>query len=318
MAETVLTIGSRGSALALWQAKHVAASLEALGISTRLEVIKTTGDHLQTASLAQSAVGGIGVPAGGAAAVLESGGKGLFTKEIEEALLDGRIDLAVHSLKDLPTDVPAGLAIAAIPERESPYDAMVGVAVKDLPRGAIVGTSSERRASQLHLLRPDLRIEPIRGNVDTRLRKVREGECAASLLAVAGLSRLGWQHEIAQVFTADEMTPAPGQGALGIETRDAGQALVLCHQLDHLPTRHEVECERALLGALGGGCQLPVGALAREHNGHLKVQAIVVKPRTREHVRAELGGAAVDAASLGRELAEQLLDSGAREILKTL
>jgi hydroxymethylbilane synthase len=168
------------------------------------------------------------------------------------------------------------------------------------------------------LLRPDLRVEPIRGNVDTRLRKVREGQYAASLLAVAGLGRLGWQHHIAQIFNPDEMTPAPGQGALGIETRDAGTALMLCRQLDHLPTRHEVECERALLGALGGGCQLPVGALAREQHGRLTTQAIVVKPRTAEHVRAEIAGDAVDAASLGRDLAEQLLDLGAREILKTL
>jgi hydroxymethylbilane synthase len=314
MAETVLTIGSRGSALALWQANYVAARLKALGIAARIEVIKTMGDHLQTASMAQS----VGCSAGSAAAVLEAGGKGLFTKEIEEALLDGRIDLAVHSLKDLPTEIPPGLEIAAIPERENPYDAMVGLPLKDLPQGALIGTSSERRASQLHLLRPDLRMEPIRGNVDTRLRKVREGQYAASLLAVSGLTRLGWQHEIAQVLTADEMIPAPGQGALGIETRDAGQALLLCHQLDHVPARQEVECERALLGALGGGCQLPVGALARVEHGRLKAEAIAVKPRSLEHVRAEISGAAADAARLGRDLAEQLLDLGAREILKSL
>ncbi len=312
----MLTIGSRGSALALWQARHVAARLKALGIDSRIETIETTGDHLQTAFFTQSA--GTAGGTGAQAAVLEAGGKGLFTKEIEEALLDGRIDLAVHSLKDLPTEIPAGLLIAAIPEREDPYDAMVGRALKDLPHGALVGTSSERRASQLYLLRPDLRIEPIRGNVDTRLRKVREGRYAASLLAVAGLSRLGWRHEIAQVFTAGEMTPAPGQGALGIETRDAGQALVLCRQLDHLPTRQEVTCERALLGALGGGCQLPVGALARESAGRLHVKAIVVKPRSSTHVRAELQGNAVDAEALGQELAEHLLDLGAREILRSL
>jgi hydroxymethylbilane synthase len=314
MADAVLRIGSRGSALALWQAKYVAGRLEELGAATRVEVIRTTGDRLQTESLESTLRG----PAGNAAAVLTAGGKGLFTKEIEEALLDGRIDLAVHSLKDLPTELPAGLAIAAIPERESPYDAMVGLALNDLPRGAIVGTSSERRASQLQLLRPDLRIEPIRGNLDTRLRKVREGQYAASLLAVAGLSRLGWQQEIAQVFTADEMTPAPGQGALGIETRDTGLALELCRQLDHTPTRYEVECERALLRTLGGGCQLPVGALAREHNGKITAQAIVVKPRTCEYVRAEIAGDGVNASNLGRDLAERLLGLGAREILKTL
>lgn len=316
MGGTVLTIGSRGSALALWQANHVAARLQTLGIETRLEIIKTTGDRLQTAQFAQSA--GSSSASGAQAAVLEAGGKGLFTKEIEEALLDGRIDLAVHSLKDLPTEIPLGLEIAAIPEREDPHDAMVGLALNDLPVGALVGTSSERRASQLHLLRPDLRIEPIRGNVDTRLRKVREGQYAASLLAVAGLSRLGWQHEIAQVFTADEMTPAPGQGALGIETRAAGQALVICRQLDHGPTRCEVESERAVLKALGGGCQLPVGALARESAGRLHVRAIVVKPRSGLHVRAELEGLAVDAVALGQILAEQLMDRGACEILNSL
>ncbi len=320
----VLTIGSRGSALALWQAKHVAARLKGLGIESRIEVIKTTGDHLQTALFGQSASAPGGIGAGSAAArtqaaaVLEAGGKGLFTKEIEEALIEGRIDLAVHSLKDLPTEIRAGLVLAAIPEREDPRDAMVGAALKDLPHGALVGTSSERRASQLHLLRPDLRIEPIRGNVDTRLRKVRDGQYAASLLAVAGLSRLGLRGEIAQIFSSDEMTPAPGQGALGIQTRDAGQALAVCRQLDHLPTRQGVLCERALLGALGGGCQLPVGALARESAGRLYVKAIVVKPRSSTYVRAELRGRAVDAEAIGQELAEQLKGLGAREILNSL
>src|SRR3982751_1870674 len=205
-AAKVLTIGSRGSHLALWQAHYVAKQLTKLGIESHIEIIKTTGDHLQTASLAQA------------------GGKGLFTKEIEEALLNGAIDLAVHSLKDLPTENPSGLCIAAVPEREDPHDAMAGKQLNELAKGARVGTSSGRRAAQLRRLRPDLHVEPIRGNVDTRLRKLKEGQYDAIMLAAAGLRRLGLEHEIAQIFSPEEICPAPGQGALAIQTREKSDA----------------------------------------------------------------------------------------------
>ena len=295
-----LTIGSRGSQLALWQAHHIADSLRALGVETRIEIIRTTGDHLQTASLVQA------------------GGKGLFTKEIEEALLAGHIDLAVHSLKDLPTDSPEGLEIAAIPARENPHDALIGRTLAQLHSGARIGTSSQRRSAQLLLLRPDLVIEPIRGNVDTRIRKVKEGQYAASLLAVAGLHRLGLEQEIAQIFSTQEMCPAPGQGALAVQTRTRGGAKDICGRLDHRATRQAVTCERGLLAALGGGCQLPVGALAETRGSTLRVSAIIVSPGGGHVVRANLQGDATQARELGEAVAVDLLARGGSEILESL
>jgi hydroxymethylbilane synthase len=289
MTKTLLTIGSRGSALALWQARYVASRLSALGVETKIEIIKTTGDHLQTASLSQT------------------GGKGLFTKEIEDALLAGHIDLAVHSLKDLPVDLPAGLALAAVPERDDPRDALVGRTLDELAQGALVGTSSGRRAAQLRLLRPDLLARPIRGNVDTRLRKVREGAYAATLLAVAGLRRLGLEGEIA---------PAPGQGALGIETREQGEAWEICRQLEHLATRRQVVCERAVLAELGGGCQLPLGALAEQEGSVLHARAVIIAPQGGRFVRASHRGPVEDAERIGRELARTLLSAGGDAILE--
>ncbi len=295
-----LTIGSRGSQLALWQAHHIAECLKALGVETRIEIIRTTGDHLQTASLAQT------------------GGKGLFTKEIEDALLAGQIDLAVHSLKDLPIESPEGLVVAAIPVRQDPHDAMVGCSLDQLPHGARVGTSSQRRSAQLLLLRPDLVIEPIRGNVDTRLRKVKEGQYAASLLAVAGLRRLGLHQEIAQIFSVAEMCPAPGQGALAVQTRQEGLANQICGQLDDAATRQAVTCERALLAALGGGCQLPVGALAVLLDGLLQVTGIIVAPNASQFVRGQRQGASKQARELGEVLAADLLARGGSDILEGL
>ncbi|MDQ2834548.1 MAG: hydroxymethylbilane synthase, partial [Acidobacteriota bacterium] len=255
-----LTIGSRGSHLALWQARHVAGLLEQAGVETRIEIIKTTGDHLQTASLVQA------------------GGKGLFTKEIEDALLAGTIDLAVHSLKDLPTETPEGLMIAAIPKREDPRDALAGKRLKDLAEGARVGTSSGRRAAQLRVLRPDIRIEPVRGNVDTRLRKLKEGQYDAIMLAAAGLCRLGLEGEIAEILSPEVMCPAAGQGALAIETRTGDEAYEICRALDHAQSFQAVTCERAALSALGGGCQLPVGAFAEVIGAALRLTAVVVAP----------------------------------------
>jgi len=295
VAAKTLIIGSRGSALALWQAHFVASLLDQAGFAARVEIIKTTGDHLQTASLTQA------------------GGKGLFTKELEDALLSEVIDLAVHSFKDLPTELPAGLAIAAIPERESPFDALLGKKLAELPAGARVGTSSGRRAAQLHRLRGDLAIEPIRGNVDTRLRKLKEGQFDAILLAVAGLKRLGLESEIAQVFSPGEICPAPGQGALAIETRADGDVEEACSRLNHAVSSEAVRCERAVLGALGGGCQLPVGAFAEIVDNALRVQAVVVSPDGTQCLRAEAEGAHPE--KLGRSVAADLLGRGAAALL---
>ncbi|MEN6603938.1 MAG: hydroxymethylbilane synthase, partial [Bryobacteraceae bacterium] len=257
----MLVIGSRGSQLALWQAKWVAARLAELGVKTRIEIIKTTGDKITDVPLAQV------------------GAKGLFTKEIEEALLDGRVDLAVHSLKDLPTEVPSGLTVAAIPAREDARDAMVGCTLAALPQRARVGTSSLRRSAQLHSLRPDLTIEPLRGNLDTRIRKLTEVRYDAILLAAAGLKRLGWGDRVSELLPAGVMCPAVGQGALAIETRDDdGDAHQIVRRLDDAVTRAAVTAERALLGALGGGCQVPIGCHATVDADALKLTAIVASP----------------------------------------
>src|ERR1035438_10126239 len=232
----MLVIASRGSQLALWQARWVAAQLSAAGHHCRIETFKTTGDKITDVPLAKV------------------GTKGLFTKEIEEALLDGRADLAVHSLKDLPTELPEGLVLAAVPEREDARDAVVGKRLNDLADGAKVGTSSLRRAAQLRKLRALLVVESVRDNLDTRLRKLDEGQYDAILLAAAGLKRLGWADRIAEILEPDQMCPAVGQGALAIETRaGATDAAVL----DHAETHLAVTAERALLSALGGGCQVP-------------------------------------------------------------
>jgi hydroxymethylbilane synthase len=294
---TTLTIGSRGSQLALWQARHVAGLLEHAGIASRIEIIKTTGDHLQTASLVQA------------------GGKGLFTKEIEDALLAGSIDLAVHSLKDLPTEAPPGLTIAAIPQREDPRDALVGKPLAQLQTGARVGTSSGRRAAQLRVLRPNLDIQPVRGNVDTRLRKLDEGQFDAILLAAAGLRRLGLENRITQILSSDEMCPAAGQGALAIQTRIADGAEEICRLLDHPSSREAVICERAALAALGGGCQLPVGAFAEIVSDVLRLTAVVVAPDGSKHLRASAEDRPGSGEQLGRRVARDLLAQGAGTVL---
>src|SRR5664279_1945381 len=229
----MLVIASRGSQLALWQARWVAAQLSAAGHECRIEIIKTTGDKIADVPLAKV------------------GTKGLFTKEIEEALLDGRADLAVHSLKDLPTELPEGLVLAAVPEREDARDAVVGKKLSELPAGAKVGTSSLRRAAQLRRLRPDLAVESVRGNLDTRLRKLDEGRYDAILLAAAGLKRLGWGDRIAELLPVETMCPAVGQGALAIETCAYGAGLDACAALDDAPSHAAVASERGVLAALG-------------------------------------------------------------------
>ena len=243
-----LRIGSRGSQLALWQANHISALLRARGHQVEIEIIHTTGDKITDVALAKV------------------GTKGMFTKEIEEALAAGRVDLAVHSLKDLPTELPKGFEIAAITERQDPRDAFCSVRYsrfQELPKGARVGTSSLRRQAQLKAVRPDLDIHPLRGNVDTRLRKLEQGEYDAIILASAGLKRLGKTELIKQIIPAEIMCPAAGQGALGIEIR-AGDSKTrgLLRFLDNPAARAATTCERALLNSLGGGCQVPIGAFA--------------------------------------------------------
>jgi hydroxymethylbilane synthase len=293
----MLVIASRGSQLALWQAHWVSAQLTKLGHECHIEIIKTTGDKITDVPLAKV------------------GTKGLFTKEIEEALLDGRADLAVHSLKDLPTELPAGLVLAAVPEREDPRDAIVGKKLTDLPTGAKVGTSSLRRAAQLRKLRPDLVIESVRGNLDTRLRKLDEGQYDAILLAAAGLKRLGWGDRIAEILPAEMMCSAVGQGALAIETRASGAGFDAVQALDHAETHAAVLAERGVLGALGGGCQVPIGAHATVQDGTVRLLGLVASPDGDEVIRGESQGSANEAESLGRALGNDLLARGARRIL---
>ncbi len=293
----MLVIASRGSQLALWQAHWVESRLNDAGHQCRIEIIKTTGDKITDVPLAKV------------------GGKGLFTKEIEEALLDGRADLAVHSLKDLPTELPAGLVLAAVPEREDPRDAIVGKRLADLPAGARVGTSSLRRSAQLRRLRPDLVIESVRGNLDTRLRKLDEGQYDSIVLAAAGLKRLGWGGRIAEILDPHVMCSAVGQGALAIETRGEGAGRTACAVLDHGSTRASVTAERAVLATLGGGCQVPIGAYASVHNGLLRLLGIVAAPDGSDLVQAESEGPDSEAEALGRALGAALLGKGAARLL---
>ena len=242
--------------------------------------------------------------------------KGVFTKEIEEALLDGRIDLAVHSLKDLPTELPAGLRLGAVPEREDPRDALVGKRLADLAPGDRVGTSSLRRAAQLKALRPGLEILDVRGNVETRLRKLDEGRYDAILLACAGLRRLGLAERITEALEPHVMAPAIGQGALGIEIReDDADVAELLARLEHAETRRAVEAERALLDALGGGCQVPLGGHAVVERESLRLTAAVAAPDGSTLIRETITGDAAKPPALGRSLAETLLALGAAELI---
>jgi hydroxymethylbilane synthase len=294
----MLVIGSRGSQLALWQANYIQQCLADRGIEARIEIIQTTGDRVTNVPLSQ--LGAM------------TSTKGLFTKELEEALLDGRIHLAVHSLKDMPTELPEGLRLAAIPAREDVRDALIGKTLDELPFGARVGTSALRRQAQLRALRPDLEIDSVRGNVDTRLRKLDEGQFDAIMLAAAGLRRLGWGNRITQYMSIDEMCPAVGQGALAIETTND------FHEVDLLedPTaRAAITAERSLLQALGGGCQVPIGAHANITGRSLHLRAVVASADGALIIRQETEGPVAEAAELGARLADELIENGAREIL---
>jgi len=298
-----IRIGTRGSMLAKWQAEFIRKKIfQATGVDAEIVLIKTTGDKLQTASFAQI------------------GGKGVFIKELEEALLNEEVDLAVHSVKDIPTDVPSRLCFPAICRREDTRDCLV--AAKDetlstLRHGARVGTSSLRRQAQIRHARPDLDIRDLRGNVDTRLRKVESGEYDAILLAKAGLDRLGWSNRISEVLSAEVCMPAVGQGAIGVQARlkDTEIADAIA-PLDDFETRQSIIAERSLLGALEGGCQVPLGAWARFERGELVLDAVVCSPDGLQYVRQRATAPPEQARELGAQVAQLLIDFGAREILE--
>lgn len=305
MTKNTVRIGTRGSALALWQAEWVKAQLERLWPWLRVELvpIKTSGDRIQDVSLATV------------------GGKGLFVKEIEDALLAKTVDLAVHSMKDLPGDLPAGLTISAVPEREDTRDVLItknGEMLNELPVGTRVGTSSLRRQALLLALHPGLSIEMLRGNVDTRLRKQREGVVDATVLAAAGLKRLGLTPEHSQVLDDSVFLPAIGQGALGIETREEDDMIGLIAPLHHHATAVAVSAERAFLRRMGGSCRTPLAAKGLVRNEMVHLQALVASPDGKHVLRSEQSGATKDAELLGAELAEQLLARGGQAILEAL
>jgi hydroxymethylbilane synthase len=305
-----LRIGSRGSPLALWQANHIAELLRVRGHEAEIQIVKTTGDRLQDVAFA------------------DVGSKGMFTKEIEDALADCRIDLAVHSLKDLPTELAPGFALAATPVRADPRDVFVSIkhaSLADLPRRARVGTSSQRRRAQLKALRKDVEAVEFRGNIDPRLRKLAEGQVDAILLAAAGLDRLGKTDWVRERLDPQDFCPAPGQGALGIEIRSGDvETLAAVTFLDHADTRFAVTAERAALAALGGGCQVPIGVHCRpsfarnaSSGAWVEIFGVVASPETGKMIRVHLHAPREnsDPVSLGHEAAEMLLAQGAGPIL---
>ncbi len=297
-----IRIGTRGSALALAQAGWARQMLGERHPEVRVEtvIIKTSGDQFLDRP---------------AAAI---GGKGIFVKEIEEALLRNEIDLAVHSLKDLPTELTAGLSVAVVPEREDSRDVLVSInqtALRDLPPGAKVGTGSVRRKAQILHYRRDLSIVPIRGNIDTRLKKLDRGEVDALVMAAAGLKRMAWEQRVSEYIAPEICLSAVAQGALGLESRDEDPVIDKIIFLHHLPTATEVLAERAFLRRLGGGCQVPVGARAWFGAGEIRMMGIVADIDGEKLLRGEISGDVENAAALGEELAERLLGQGAEQIL---
>jgi hydroxymethylbilane synthase len=301
----ILRIGTRGSRLARRQTDQVADRLRAAhpGLDIRIETYRTTGDRDRATPLAR-------LP-----------GVGFFVKELEQALADGQIDLAVHSLKDVPTRVPDGLAVAAaVPPREDPHDALLtrdGIALADLPAGATVGTSSPRRRAMLLAARPDLVMADLRGNVDTRLRKLADGVCDATVLAMAGLARLAVEEARPVPLPVETVVPAAGQGALGLEHRADDEAVrASIAAVDHAPSRLAVTAERAVLLRLGAGCRTPIGVLGRAgEDGRLHLEAYLLSPDGRRRLRQSAEGGAAEAAALGRDLAETMLADGAGELV---
>tara|TARA_B100000809_G_scaffold266846_1_gene332148 strand:+ start:5249 stop:6160 length:912 start_codon:yes stop_codon:yes gene_type:complete len=298
-----ITIGTRGSKLALWQAEHVRRLLvnAFADLCIDFSIIKTTGDQLQSNPLSNIS-------------------KGLFTKEIETALLDQKIDLAVHSVKDLPTDLPKGLKICCIPAREDPRDALIsksGLGLNNLPTGAKIGTSSLRRKSQLFYLRSDLDVTALRGNIDTRMRKLKETDLDAIVLAAAGVKRLFGADLVTQFFEVDEIVPAVGQGALGIEIRENDdQTNTLLKEIRCQRSEVEVGVERVVLRELGGGCQVPIGVNAKLESNKLSVVGLVSSPDGRKRILKKTVSDSADSTEVGLLLAEKLIQDGANEILQ--
>lgn len=297
-------IATRGSQLALWQANHIKACLEKrhAGLQVKLSTIKTKGDIILDVPLAKV------------------GGKGLFVKEIEEALLEGRADLAVHSMKDVPMELPAGLVLGCIPEREVPTDSLLSVhfgSLKDLPQGSHIGTSSLRRQAQLLALRPDLRISSLRGNVDTRLRKLLEGQYDAIILATSGLKRLGLTAPVMEILGPPAFLPAVGQGALGIECRSDRQDIIdLLAFMEHPATRICVEAERGFLAGLQGGCQVPIAGYATmDDAARFHLEGFVAHVDGSHALRQRTQGNAAQARQCGLELAQSMMNAGAQQIL---
>ena len=301
-----IIIGSRGSQLALWQANWVKSQLENLhgNADISIRVITTSGDKIKDVPLSKI------------------GGKGLFVKEIEEALLAKEIDLAVHSMKDVPIEIPSQLEISIITKRENPLDALIsknGKKLADLPQGATIGTSSLRRSSQLLNHRNDFKIHPLRGNVDTRLKKVEEGKYDAILLASAGLNRLGWSNRITEEISHEIIIPAMGQGALGIETRLGDtKTYDFISSLNHEQTNYDVSAERALVGKLDGGCQVPIGAYAKIEGNLITLKGLVASLDGKIIHKSEIVGPIDDAINIGQDLGEVILKMGANDILEKL
>ncbi|HZW24408.1 MAG TPA: hydroxymethylbilane synthase [Gallionella sp.] len=301
-----LVIASRESALAMWQAEHIRDRLRALYPQTEVSILgmTTQGDQILDVTLSKI------------------GGKGLFVKELETALEDGRADLAVHSLKDVPMHLPEGFVLAAIGEREDPHDAFVSnqyANLAELPAGSVVGTSSLRRESQLRARFPHLKIEPLRGNVQTRLRKLDEGQYAAIILAAAGLKRLGLGKRIRGIISSEDSLPAVGQGALGIECRaDRADVIAALQPLHHAPTAACVLAERAMSRKLAGSCQVPLGGFAEVQGNRLRMRGFVASPDGLRMLRAEDTGDIADPEALGNRIADALLAQGAGEILAAL
>lgn len=299
-----IIVGSRRSELALVQSHWVIDQLKQSQpeLKIKLEKVVTRGDRILNVTLSKV------------------GGKGLFVKEIEQALFDRRIDLAVHSMKDLPGEVPSGLVIAAIPERVNPFDCLLsltGQKLADLRKGAVVGTSSLRRQAQLLAVRSDLVVKPLRGNIDTRLRRLREGEFDAIILAAAGLQRMGWEKQITEILGPSTLLPAVGQGALAIQCRKEDAFLIdWLQSLHHVDTARAVTAERSFLQRLNGGCHFPIAGYATVKNDQVELTGLVGRPDGKEMLHCSLRG--TDAWQLGQRVAENLLDQGARELLSTL
>ncbi len=305
MSNRNIKIGARGSKLATWQAGWVKNRLEELHPGFEVEVvkIKTTGDKITDSSLAKI------------------GGKGLFTKEIEEALLDGGVDLAVHSMKDMPYKLPEGLVIGCVPPRENPFDAFVskGEGLKQLKKGAIIGSGSLRRVAQLKHLRPDLVYHPMRGNVETRIRKMDEGQCEAVVLAVAGLKRMGLEDRVVEYLGPPDFLPAVGQGAIAVEIReDDDDVRELIAPLEDERARATTLAERSFLAALEGGCQAPIAAHGSIADGQLCLVGMVSELEGQRRRHDQVQGDPANAESLGKRLGRALLDAGAGEILKEI